>query len=148
MPTTWPPGPITKIVELDTVEVSIGPENGILMRGWMLKPSSVSRTAVSAQSDGRVVQSGRGRSTRRPVSCVASGTVSRFVGNGCPADVSPRAAAGNASTRAASAAARRIVRTPVSPFECDGWVGETVILAQNPGNVAANLWVYAVCVYA
>ena len=63
------------MVELDTVERSIGPENGIEIRGWMLKPSSVSSTAMSAQSDAWVAQSGLGRSTRRPVIWVESRTV-------------------------------------------------------------------------
>jgi hypothetical protein len=53
MPTTWPPGPTRKTVELETVDVSIGPENGIEIRGWMLKPSSVLRTACSPRSADR-----------------------------------------------------------------------------------------------
>ena len=68
-------GPTRKMFELVTVERSIGPENGIEMRGWMLKPSSVSSTAMSAQSDACVAQFGFGRSTRRPVSCVESAVV-------------------------------------------------------------------------
>ena len=76
MPTTSPPGTlIRKIVELETVLRSIAPENGIEIRGWMLKPSSVSRTLTSAQSDGFVTQFGSGRSIRRPVFCVVSGCV-------------------------------------------------------------------------
>ena len=65
--------------------MSIGPENGIEMRGWTLKPSSVLRTSMSAQSDGRAAQSGFGRSTRRPVSWVRSEVVKRLLGNGWPA---------------------------------------------------------------
>jgi len=60
---------------LVTVDRSIGPENGIEIRGWTLKPSSVSRTAMSWQSLTRVAQSGVGSSTRRPVTWVASGVV-------------------------------------------------------------------------
>jgi len=67
IPTTWSPGPTRNTVELETVERSIGPENGIEILGWMLKPSSVLRTAMSAQSDGRAAQFGVGRSTRSPV---------------------------------------------------------------------------------
>ena len=52
MPTMWPPGPIRKMFELETVERSIGPENGIVRRGWMLNPSSVSRTETSSQRSG------------------------------------------------------------------------------------------------
>jgi hypothetical protein len=51
-------------VSLDTVETSIGPENGIEIRGWMLKPSRLLMTSMSAQSEGRTAQSGFGRSTR------------------------------------------------------------------------------------
>ncbi|TME70786.1 MAG: hypothetical protein E6I48_14605 [Chloroflexi bacterium] len=75
IPTTWPSGPTRKTVELETVERSIGAENGIEILGWMLNPSSVSRTSMSAQSDGWMAQSGFGRSTRRPVICVPSCTV-------------------------------------------------------------------------
>ena len=75
MPTTCPPGPARKIVELETVARSIGAENGTEIRGWMLNPSSWLRTATSAQSDGFVAQFGCGRSTRSPVICVESGVV-------------------------------------------------------------------------
>jgi hypothetical protein len=37
---TRPSRPIRKTVELETVETSIGPLNGIEIRGWMLNPSS------------------------------------------------------------------------------------------------------------
>ena len=74
IPTFWKPGPTRKTVELETVERSIGPENGTETRGWMLKPSSVLSTSASAQSVGRAAQSGLGRFTRRPVACVASST--------------------------------------------------------------------------
>ena len=123
IPTTWSRGPTRKMVWLETVVGSIGPENGIVMRGWMLKPSSVFSTASSAQSDGRAVQDGNGRFTRRPVNCEWSRTVSRLVGNGCSPDVPANAAAGNASTIATTAIARRktgIARTPfVPPGEID-----------------------------
>src|SRR5438067_11161355 len=92
--------------ELETVPVSIGPENGIAIRGWMLKPSSVSSTATSAQSDGNDAQFGVGRLTRRPVTCVASLTVLRLLGNGWSACVFANAVAGNASTIAAITTAR------------------------------------------
>ena len=68
-------GPDEKDVELVAVERSIGPENGTEIRGWMLNPSSVLSTSISAQSDGRTAQSGFARSTRRPVACVASSDV-------------------------------------------------------------------------
>jgi hypothetical protein len=82
MPTTWSPGPTRKIVSLETVERSIAPVKGIEIRGWTLKPSSWSRTATSAQSDGLVAQLGCGRSTRRPVTWLESGVVYRLLGNG------------------------------------------------------------------
>ena len=75
IPTTWSWGPTRKTVELETVETSIGAENGIEILGWMLNPSRVSRTSMSAQSEGWVAQSGFGRSTRSPVICVSSRTV-------------------------------------------------------------------------
>jgi hypothetical protein len=53
----------------------MGAENGIEILGWTLNPSSVSRTSMSAQSDGWVAQSGLGRSTRSPVICASSDTV-------------------------------------------------------------------------
>ena len=81
--------------ELETVERSIGPENGIVRRGWMLNPSSVLRTETSSQRRALAAQFGSGRSTRSPVSCVESATVSRLVGVGWPADVPAKAAAGN-----------------------------------------------------
>ncbi len=60
---------------LFAVARSIGPLNAIVRRGWMLKPSSVLITSMSAQSDGRTVQFGLGRFTRKPVFWLASGTV-------------------------------------------------------------------------
>src|SRR5439155_6236581 len=87
IPTTCPAGPTRKMVELETVLVSIGPENGIRMRGWMLKPSRVLSTASSAQSLGNVAHGGSGTLTRRAVTCVLSATGSRFVGNGWGADL-------------------------------------------------------------
>src|SRR5215471_8715121 len=114
MPTTWSSGPTRKTVLLETVLRSIGAENGIEMRGWMLKPSSVSSTSMSAQSEEFFVQSGFGRSTRRPVSCDASGVVSRLVGNGCPAETPASALPGNASARATSVA--RMTDRIGSPF--------------------------------
>jgi hypothetical protein len=65
-------------VELETVEMSIGPLNGIEMRGWMLNPPSSFNTSTSAQSLGRTAQSGFGRLTRRPVACVRSLSVCRL----------------------------------------------------------------------
>ena len=66
---------IRKTDELETLLGSIAPVKGIEIRGWTLNPSSVSRTVTSAQSLGRVVRSGFGRSTRSPVTCDESGTV-------------------------------------------------------------------------
>jgi hypothetical protein len=63
----------------------MGPLNGIARRGWRLKPSSVLRTSMSAQSDGRATQSGFGRFTRTPVRWLGSSSVKRSLGNGPPA---------------------------------------------------------------
>src|SRR5262249_29183649 len=84
-------------VVLETVERSMGPENGIEIRGWTLNPSRVSRTSMSAQSEGWVTQSGLGRLMRNPVICASSGTVWRLLGNGCPAFVAAAATPGNTS---------------------------------------------------
>jgi hypothetical protein len=73
--------------ELETLLGSIAPVNGIEIRGWTLKPSSVLRTSMSAQSDGRTAQSGFGRSTRSPVGCVQSIAAQRLLGNGPPSGV-------------------------------------------------------------
>jgi len=116
MPTFWKPGPTRKIVELDTVERSIGPENGTEIRGWTLKPSSVFSTSMSAQSVGRTAQFGLARSTRRPVACVASSTVYRLLGNAWPAVVAASADAGNASEAKATRRRRRAVRTGRTPL--------------------------------
>ena len=70
--------------ELLTLAGSIGPVNGIEIRGCRLKPSSVFSTSMSAQSDGRTPQSGFGSLTRRPVSCDQSNVVQRLLGNGPP----------------------------------------------------------------
>ena len=86
------------------------PGERIDSRGWTLKPSSVFSTATSSQSQGRAVQSGCGRSTRRPVSRVESGAVSRSLGDGAPAPVAASAAPGQASTRATMQAVRTSVR--------------------------------------
>src|SRR5436309_1258609 len=75
----------------------------------MLKPSSVFRTSMSSQSEGNVAQSGFARLTRSPVTCVASATVSRFVGVGWNACVFASAVAGKTRTSAATARARRRV---------------------------------------
>ena len=75
---------IRKTFELSTLDGSIGPVNGIEIRGCMLKPSSVLRTSMSAQSDGRTAQSGFGRLTRRPVFCDQSNVVQLLLGNGPP----------------------------------------------------------------
>ena len=73
--------------ELETLLGSIAPVNGIEIRGCTLKPSSVLRTSMSWQSDGRAAQSGFGRSTRRPVGCDQSTAVQRSLGNGPPSGV-------------------------------------------------------------
>ena len=85
IPVTWKSGSLTrKTFELLTLAGSIGPVNGIEIRGCRLKPSSVLRTSMSAQSDGRTAQSGFGRLTRRPVFCDQSNVVQRLLGNGPP----------------------------------------------------------------
>jgi hypothetical protein len=109
-PTRSPAASTRKTVSLETVETSIGPLKGIESRGCTLKPSSVSRTAVSAQSDGRAAQSGMGRSTRRPVACAGSDAVSRFVGNGCPGAVAASAVADGQATHTRSTARTRASR--------------------------------------
>ena len=78
---------IRKTDELETLPGSIEPVKGIEIRGWTLKPSSVLRTSMSAQSDGRAAQSGFGRSTRRPVCCDQSTVVQRSLGNGLASGV-------------------------------------------------------------
>ncbi len=78
---------IRKTDELETLAGSIAPVKGIEIRGWTLKPSSVLRTSMSAQSDGRATQSGFGRSTRSPVGCDQSTAVQRSLGNGLPSVV-------------------------------------------------------------
>jgi hypothetical protein len=99
----------------ETVERSIGPEKGMEIRGWMLKPSSEFRTATSSQSDGCVAQSGFGRSTWMPVSWVASGAVYRFDGNGYPAAVVPARTLPGKTSAAASTVAAMTIRT-ISPL--------------------------------
>ena len=73
-----------KTFELLTLAGSIAPVNGIEIRGCTLKPSSVLRTSMSAQSDGRTAQSGFGRLTRSPVFCDQSNVVQRLLGKGLP----------------------------------------------------------------
>ena len=53
-------------VELETLATSIAPVKGIESRGWILKPSSVLSTSMSAQSEGRTVQLGLGGRPARP----------------------------------------------------------------------------------
>src|SRR5262245_33279140 len=96
MPTRLSPGQVairqaslnTNTFSLDTLAGSIGAVKGIESRGCRLKPSSVFRTSMSLQSEGRgsAVQSSPvvGRSTRSPVSWLRSGTVKRSAGNGPP----------------------------------------------------------------
>src|SRR5256885_10924080 len=69
-------------VSLLTVFTSIAPVKGTVMRGCTLKPSSVLRTSMSAQSDGRALQSGFGRGPRRNVFLEKSGRVKRSLGDG------------------------------------------------------------------
>ena len=109
-------GPMRNTVWLDTVVRSIGPENGIEIRGWMLKPSSVLRTSISAQSDGLTAQSGFGRSTRRPVTCVRSQVVKRLLGNGWPALTAASAVPGTTSESAIRAAANSERMGPPIPW--------------------------------
>ncbi len=111
VPMTSSSGLTRKTVEVETVDRSIDPLSGIEILGWMLNPSSWSRTSTSAQSLGRAPQSGFGRLTRKPVSCVESVTVSRFVGNGWPALTAATATPGRTSAAAkVRSAARKIMR--------------------------------------
>src|SRR5205814_8129013 len=64
---------------------SIGPLNGIDIRGWALKPSSMFNTSMSAQSLGRTAASGFGRLIRIPVLWLGSTRVNTSLGNGRPA---------------------------------------------------------------
>src|SRR5438876_7430830 len=74
-----------KTVLLVALATSIAPVKGMASRGCKLKPSSEFRTAMSSQSDGRVVQSpGVGRLIRIPVRWLASATVKRLLGKGPP----------------------------------------------------------------
>src|SRR5213593_2559467 len=77
-----PPRLTRNTVSLLTVSTSIGPLNGMERRGWRLKPSSVSMTSRSWQSDTWTAQSGFGRFTRSQVFWLSSGIVKRSEGNG------------------------------------------------------------------
>ena len=70
-----------KDVELFTLDGSMAPLNGMLSRGWRLKPS---RVLMTSRSDGQATQSGFGRLTRSQVFCVVSNTVNRSLGKGPP----------------------------------------------------------------
>src|SRR5947209_7348428 len=71
-----------KTVWLLTVLGSIAPSNGMVRRGWVLKPSNWLSRAVSRQSEGLVAQFGNGRFTRKLVFCPGSNTVKRSLGKG------------------------------------------------------------------
>src|SRR5438105_8801878 len=114
MPTIVPAAPpsvlprlLRNTLVLLTEPGSIGPLNGIDIRGWALKPSSMFNTSMSAQSLGRTAQSGFGRLIRIPVLWLGSTTVNTSLGNGPPAGVSrlnwavvARATTGARSSRA------------------------------------------------
>src|SRR5262245_38241034 len=91
MPTLSPNEPRPRVeprltkntLSLDTVLTSMAAENGTLMRGCRLKPSSVLMTSKSSQvtaAPGDAAQSGLGRFTRRKVFWVKSKTVKRLLG--------------------------------------------------------------------
>ena len=86
------------------------------MRGWMLKPSSVLSTATSAQSDGRVAQSGCGRVDAQAGDLAWSSTVSRLLGNGCPAVVVARAPPGKRSANNTAAVKERMGTSLLCPL--------------------------------
>ncbi len=97
------------MLSLVAVARSIGPENGTEIRGWMLKPSSVLSTSMSAQSEGRTAQFGFASATRTPVIWLSSGVVWRLLGKGWPAEAA-KAAVGRTSATTASSAARLRMR--------------------------------------
>src|SRR3990172_1206188 len=72
-----------------TDDGSIASLNGTAIRGWRLNPSSVLRTSMSWQSEGRTVQSGLGSATRTSVIWDRSRTVHKSLGNG-DVSIAPR----------------------------------------------------------
>ncbi len=118
IPVTFKSGTRTrKTLELSTLAGSIGPVNGIEIRGCRLKPSSVLSTSMSAQSDGRTAQSGFGRSTRRPVFCEKSKSVQRLLGNGAPSGLD-RSKRGETPAACASDGNPRKTRNASSTARC------------------------------
>ena len=106
------------------------------MRGWVLKPSSVLITSMSAQSDGRTAQSGLGSLTRLKVFCVQSTWVNRSLGNGLVAGLeksirtlTPAASATHgAAIRAAVIAMRPMVQTSAGwAWKDSVWFGRVCI---------------------
>src|SRR5258706_8069578 len=92
----------------------MSPVNGTVMRGCVLKPSSVLITSMSAQSETCTTQFGFGKLTRRNVFWAQSTCVKVSLGNGVVAgldgSIRTLTPAPNASSGAASAAATAVVK--------------------------------------